>query len=152
MRGVVHDGHAWYGFGGVAGHAGLFSTAIDLCRYGQMWVHGGALHGKRLLPERLVAEATSNQAPVNPGEARRGYGWRLLPRQGAPEGDIAESGRGLGPRAYGHTGFTGTSLWIDPDANLVIVLLTNRLHPVATPAYLETRARFTAAVAAALGP
>jgi len=149
IRGEVHDGNAWYGFGGVAGHAGLFSSAMDLFLYGQMWLNGGALGDTRILPESMVAVATMNHTPFDPEGSARGYGWRLLPPPGTPE-TTPDSGRGLSPRAFGHTGFTGTSLYIDPEHDLVLVLLTNRVHPVVTTDYLETRAAFTAAIAAAI--
>lgn len=142
IRGEVHDGNAWYGLAGVAGHAGLFGTAMDLFRYGQMWLDGGVADDTRILPAELVAEATREQAGHD-GE-RRGLGWRLVPSDGGA-GD-EDSAKGLGPRAYGHTGFTGTSLWMDPDAGVVIVLLTNRVHPRVTTDYLTTRASFMAAV------
>jgi CubicO group peptidase (beta-lactamase class C family) len=149
LRGEVHDGNAWYGFGGVAGHAGLFGTALDLARYGRFWLNGGALGDIRILPEELVAEARTNQIAIEAETERRGLGWRLLPQPGAVE-DVPDSGRGLSERAFGHTGFTGTSLWMDPDRDLVIVLLTNRVHPTVTNTYLETRAAFTATVVQAL--
>src|SRR5690606_22838202 len=109
IRGEVHDGNAWYGLHGVAGHAGLFGTALDLYLYGQMWLNGGVAGETRILPEDLVAEATRVQIE-HEGE-RRGLGWRLAPSDGGA-GD-EDSAKGLGPRAFGHTGFTGTSLWID---------------------------------------
>ena len=138
IRGEVHDGNAWYGLGGVAGHAGLFGTALDLYRYGQMWLNGGELGGTRVLPEALVAEATSEQVHLD-GE-RRALGWRMVPSDGGT-GD-EDSSRGVGPRGYGHTGFTGTSLWMDPDADMVVVLLTNRVHPTVKQDYMVTRANF----------
>jgi CubicO group peptidase (beta-lactamase class C family) len=138
IRGEVHDGNAWYGLGGVAGHAGLFGTALDLFRYGQMWLDGGVVGDRRILPERLVSEATCEQAHFE-GE-RRGLGWRLVPSDGGA-GD-EDSSLGLGPRSFGHTGFTGTSIWMDPDADMVVVLLTNRVHPVVSETYLNTRAWF----------
>ena len=149
IRGEVHDGNAWYGFGGVAGHAGLFGTSIDLARYGQAWLNGGILGEARILPENVVVEARTNQIEIAGETERRGLGWRLVPEPGTPE-EAPDSGRGLSWNAFGHTGFTGTSLWIDPDFDLVVVLLTNRVHPTVTNDYLETRAAFTAAVAAAV--
>lgn len=137
IRGEVHDGNAWYGFNGIAGHAGLFGTATDLFRYGQMWLNGGVLGETRILPEELVAEATTEQ--IGKKGDRRGLGWRLAPGDAATETD---SGLGVGPRGYGHTGFTGTSLWMDPDVDVVIVLLTNRVHPTVTWDYMTTRASF----------
>ena len=149
IRGEVHDGNAWYGFGGVAGHAGLFGTAHDLIRYGQMWLNCGELDGIRILPDTLVVEATTNQTRYDDPLDARGLGWRLLPSTGAPE-EVPDSARGLSDQTFGHTGFTGTSLYIDPARDLVLVLLTNRVHPTVTVDYLETRARFSAAVAAAI--
>jgi len=149
IRGQVHDGNAWYGLGGVAGHAGLFGTAVDLFRYGQMWLNGGVLGEIRVLPRSLVSEATVNHTRFEDPTDVRGYGWRLLPPPGSPEVS-PDSGRGLSQRAFGHTGFTGTSLWIDPERDLLVVLLTNRVHPTVTPEYMETRARFTAAIAGAV--
>ena len=138
IHGEVHDGNAWYGFGGVAGHAGLFGTARDLARYGQMWLNGGELDGVRVLPEQLVAEAMREQAWE--GKERRGLGWKLSVGSNADETD---AGRGTGLRGFGHTGFTGTSLWVDPDADMVLVVLTNRVHPTVTTDYLTTRSSFT---------
>ena len=149
IRGDVHDGNAWYGFGGAAGHAGLFSSAMDLYLYGQMWLNGGTLGDARILPEAMVAVATTNHTRFDAEGAARGYGWRLQPAPGTPE-TTPDPGRGLSERAYGHTGFTGTSLYIDPGHDLVIVLLTNRVHPTVTTDYLETRAAFTAAIANAI--
>jgi CubicO group peptidase (beta-lactamase class C family) len=149
IRGDVHDDHAWYGFGGIAGHAGLFGTAMDLFRYGQMWLDGGVLDGVRILPEEMVSEATTNHTCFAiPGEAR-GYGWRLpLPPGVSPT--TPEACRKMSRWAFGHTGFTGTSLWIDPERDLVVVLLTNRVHPTVSTDFLETRARFTAAIVKAI--
>jgi len=149
IRGEVHDGNAWYGFGGIAGHAGLFGTALDLFRYGRMWLGGGELDGARILPAALVAEAIVNHTRYDDPTDVRGYGWRLLPTPGSPE-PTPDSGRGMSQRAFGHTGFTGTSLWMDPEHDLVVVLLTNRVHPTVTTAYLETRARFNSAIVAAI--
>ncbi|MGH2557916.1 MAG: serine hydrolase domain-containing protein [Thermomicrobiales bacterium] len=133
--GEVHDGNAFYGLGGVAGHAGLFGTGRDLLRYGQCWLNGGVVNGDRLLSEKIVAEATKEQAPG------RGLGWRL------PTDDPEDHGRPLGPRAFGHTGFSGASLWIDPDRDLVIVLLTNRVHPTVREGIGAARLAFNTALA-----
>lgn len=149
IRGDVHDGNAWYGLGGVAGHAGLFSTVHDLFRYGRMWLQGGELDGVRVLPEELVAQATTNHTPYDDPTDVRGFGWRLLPPPGSPEGN-PDSGRGMGQRAFGHTGFTGVSLWMDPDLDLTVVLLTNRVHPTVRQEYMETRASFNQAIVNAI--
>ncbi len=145
LRGEVHDGNAWYGLNGVAGHAGLFGTAIDLFQYGQMWLNGGVLDDVRVLREDLIAEATREQ--IEDDGERRGLGWRLVPNNG---GNDTDSALGIGPHGYGHTGFTGTSLWMDPDTGVVIVLLTNRVHPTVTMDYLTTRARCTQQVMGAV--
>ncbi len=108
LEGEVHDENA-YVFGGVAGHAGLFGTARDLARYAQAWLR---LDAPFASPERL-REATREHARGE-GESRRALGWVLS---------------GEGDSAYGHTGFTGTSLWLDPAAGRFAVLLTNRVHP-----------------------
>jgi CubicO group peptidase (beta-lactamase class C family) len=120
IRGQVHDGNAWYVGRGVAGHAGLFGTAADLARFGAAMLRGGAFAGVRVVPASAVAEATRDQTP-GLGPAARGLGWALA---GWPF-----AGRRASPRAYGHTGFTGTSVLIDPARDLVVVLLTNRVHP-----------------------
>jgi CubicO group peptidase (beta-lactamase class C family) len=138
--GDVHDGNAFYGLGGVAGHAGLFSTPGDLVRYGLCWLRGGILDSHRLLSKAIVAEATREQAPG------RGLGWRL------PTDAEDDHGRPLSRRAYGHTGFTGTSLWIDPDRDLVIVLLTNRVHPRVREGIGNARMAFNMALAEAFPP
>lgn len=147
IRGEVHDGNAWYGFGGLSANAGLFGTAADLARYGQMWLNGGEIDGVRILPETIVREATREQTGLDAPNDRRGLGWLMAPRPG--EDAATHSGRGLSQAAYGHTGFTGTSLWMDPERDLVIVLLTNRVHPSVNPAYLPTRANFTETIARA---
>lgn len=132
--GTVHDGNAFYGLAGVAGHAGLFSTAVNLAWYARLWLQGGTYGGRQLLPAALVAEAIRPQAPG------RGLGWAR-----AQDGGLTAPG--LSPATYGHTGFTGTALWIDPEQELVIVLLTNRVHPLVREGIAEVRAAFVAAVA-----
>lgn len=147
LRGEVHDGNAWYGFHGVAGNAGLFGTAPDLARYGQMWLNGGEIDGVRILPEAIVHEAIQEQTGLAAPNGRRGLGWQMAPR---PDDDPENhSGRGLSQLAFGHTGFTGTSLWMDPERDLIIVLLTNRVHPTVNAAYVPTRARYTETIARA---
>jgi CubicO group peptidase (beta-lactamase class C family) len=122
LRGEVHDGNAWYVGRGVAGHAGLFGTAADVAWLGQTWLDGGAAGGARVLPAGVVREAVRDQAPgLQPG--RRGLGWALA---GWPF-----AGRRASSGAFGHTGFTGTSVLVDPARALVVVLLTNRVHPSA---------------------
>ena len=114
LRGEVHDENA-YALGGVAGHAGLFSTAADLSVFAQMMLNGGEYNGVQIVSKQTVDLFTS-----------RAFGHRALGWDTA-EGDYG-SGRYLGPTAYGHTGFTGTSLWIDPEREMFVILLTNRVH------------------------
>lgn len=113
MRGEVHDENAW-SLGGVAGHAGLFGTARDLATFGE------ALRTHRLLKPETLAEMTRVQA--QDGATRRGIGFMLW----SP--DPSASGHPFSEQAFGHTGFTGTSLWIDPLRELVVACLTNRVY------------------------
>ena len=117
--GEVHDENAW-ALGGVAGHAGLFGTARDVAAFGQAWLD--ALHGKDTLPvpTPLVREAVSEQA--KDGVVRRGLGWEL--RSSDPESFTFP----LSPSTFGHTGFTGTSLHVDPERQIVIACFTNRVY------------------------
>lgn len=119
LRGEVHDENA-YVLGGVAGHAGLFSTASDLSVFAQVMLNRGELNGVRIVSDSTVALFTSRTA------GRRALGWDTA------NGD-AGSGEYLGPAAYGHTGYTGTSLWIDPDREMFVILLTNRVHAPRAP-------------------
>ena len=114
VRGEVHDENAW-ALGGVAGHAGLFSTAADLSLFAQMMLNGGTLNGVRIVSDSAVARFTQRTSGT------RALGWDTSDGEGA-------AGIHMGQRAYGHTGFTGTSLWIDPDRDLFVILLTNRVH------------------------
>ena len=120
IRGEVHDEHAWV-MGGVAGHAGLFSTARDLAVFAQMMLNGGAYGGRRILERRTIQEFTTRQ-PGPPGSTRA-LGWDRPSRKGS------SAGAHFSPRSFGHTGFTGTSLWVDPEKQLFVVLLSNRVHP-----------------------
>ena len=120
IRGEVHDEHAWV-MGGVAGHAGLFSTARDLAVFAQMMLNGGAYGGRRILERRTVEEFTSRAAGLT--GSTRALGWDRPSRKGS------SAGAHFSPRSFGHTGFTGTSLWVDPEKQLFVVLLSNRVHP-----------------------
>lgn len=125
VPGAVHDGNAYYGMKGVSGNAGLFGTAWEVSVLGQMWLNGGEHEGVRVLSLEMVALATVNQTP-GLNEAR-GLGWKI---NDPPAGEgPRSSGTLLSARTYGHTGFTGTCIWIDPVADLVLVLLTNGIHP-----------------------
>lgn len=120
LRGTVHDPTSRK-MGGVAGHAGVFSTGADLARYARMMLNGGTLDGVRLFKPETVRLMTSVQTPETI-EARRGLGWDI---------DSGYSRRGdVFPRgSYGHTGWTGTALWIDPFSRTFWVFLCNRVHP-----------------------
>ena len=114
LRGEVHDETA-YALGGVAGHAGLFATASDLAVFAQMMLNGGTYNGVRIVSDTTVARFTA-----------RTTGWRALGWETCAGG--ASCGFHLGPRSYGHTGYTGTSLWIDPDQQVFVIVLTNWVH------------------------
>ena len=119
VRGVVHDENA-YVMGGVAGHAGLFSTAQDLATLAQLYLDGGTYRGKRLVRASTIRLfATRQEMP--PGSSRA-LGWDT-PTPGGLFGPLAS------PRAIIHTGFTGTSIYIDPDRDAFVILLTNRVNP-----------------------
>lgn len=115
--GVVHDENAW-AMGGVSGHAGLFSSARDLGIFTQMMLNGGEYKGVRVLRPETLARWTSRQRK----DAARALGWEM-----ASPGSSA--GRFFSMRSFGHTGFTGTSIWADPEKQLFVVLLTNRVDP-----------------------
>ncbi len=119
MRGEVHDPRA-YRLGGIAGHAGLFATADDLAVYAQMMLGRGQYAGVRILGEETVA-AMARAYPVSAG--RRGLGWDIK------TGYSSNRGQSFSPRAFGHGGFTGTSLWIDPQREMFVIFLSSRLHP-----------------------
>ncbi|HVX14505.1 MAG TPA: serine hydrolase domain-containing protein [Pirellulales bacterium] len=119
MQGEVHDPRA-YALGGVAGHAGMFSTAEDLAVYAQMLLNQGSWSGERVLRPETVAEMTRPQP--TPG-GLRALGWDVR------TGYSSNRGEGFSERACGHGGFTGTSLWIDPVLELTVIFLSNRLHP-----------------------
>ncbi len=116
LRGTVHDGNAW-ALGGVSGHAGLFATARDLAIFAQMLLNGGTYNRREVLWAGTIARWTARQSP----DASRALGWET-PSPGS------SAGRYMAPRAFGHTGFTGTSLWVDPERGLFVVLLMNRLR------------------------
>ncbi|MGE5101211.1 MAG: serine hydrolase domain-containing protein [Deltaproteobacteria bacterium] len=138
LQGEVHDENA-YALGGVAGHAGLFSTAADLAVFAQMMLNGGEYNGTRIVADSTVALFTKRAAGT------RALGWDTCAGSGG-------CGRYLGEDAYGHTGFTGTSLWLDPDRDMFVVLLTNRVHEARArrPAKVISDVRADLADAAAL--
>lgn len=120
LRGEVHDPTAWR-MGGVAGHAGLFSSTRDIAIYAQMLLDHGVCGGRRFLSPLGVQAMTTPQSP-RPSTALRGLGWDIETGYSSPRGDLFAGG-------YGHTGFTGTSLWVNPATETFVVILSNRLHP-----------------------
>ncbi len=143
VHGEVHDENAWV-MGGVSGHAGLFSSAGDLAIFAQMMLNGGIYAHKRLLKRSTVEMITTRQN--EPPGTTRALGWDTP----SPEGH-SSAGHLLSPHAFGHTGFTGTSIWIDPDKELFIILLTNRVHPTRdTNVMIQVRPQVADAVVEAL--
>jgi beta-N-acetylhexosaminidase len=118
LHGEVDDENAW-AMGGVAGHAGLFSTAGDIAVFAQMLLNGGIYAHRRLLARATIERFTVRQEI---GDSARTLGWDV-PTQ------PSSSGAYFSPKSFGHIGFTGTSLWIDPERKLFVILLTNRVHP-----------------------
>ena len=161
--GEVNDGNTHYALGGVSAHAGLFSDAYDLGVLAEMWRNHGQWNGRRILSPAAVEQAASDQG------WRRGLGWQLMTRSAPSLDELSRadagffppartawvprtSGEFLSERAFGHTGFTGTSMWIDPERELCAVLLTNATHPqvdIDKPVN-ALRARFHNSVVAAL--
>lgn len=142
LQGEVHDENA-FAMGGVAGHSGLFGTAPDLVRFAVMMLGGGQLEGRRLVSASAV-ERFTRRCPV-PGSSRA-LGWNT-PSPGSSAGTL------LSPRSFGHTGFAGTSLWIDPDRRLFVALLTNRVHPSREgPGIQDVRSAVADAVVRGFGP
>ena len=121
LRGQVHDPTS-YRMNGVAGHAGLFSTARDLAIYCQMILNGGQYGGVRILSPLTVAEMTRPRL-VSPTGSTRGLGWDINTSYSTNRGELFPLG------SFGHTGFTGTSIWIDPSSQMFVVFLSNRVHP-----------------------
>jgi CubicO group peptidase (beta-lactamase class C family) len=117
--GTVQDRNARR-LGSVAGHAGLFSSAQDLARFARLMLDGGEVDGKRILSERVVKEMTTPILCSN-GAVMRGLGWDIHSPYSAPKGKL------FSEASYGHTGYSGSSIWIDPKQDLFVVLLTNRL-------------------------
>jgi len=120
VQGEVHDETAWI-MGGVGGHAGLFSTAEDLARFAHMLVNEGRVDGRPFISSETLRLFTTVQEPAL---STRALGWDTK----SPEG-YSSAGAGFGPNSFGHTGFTGTSFWVDPDTGLFVILLTNRVYP-----------------------
>jgi CubicO group peptidase (beta-lactamase class C family) len=152
LRGEVHDENAGR-LGGVSGHAGLFSTAPDLAEFAKWllsWRVDDSIpllctsHGRPCLARATVRSFTTRQG-IPPGSSRA-LGWDT-------PSELSSAGTKMGPNAFGHTGFTGTSIWFDPDRNLFIILLTNRVNPTrANTKILQVRRRVADLVNDALTP
>ena len=142
LRGQVHDPTS-FRMGGVAGHAGLFSTADDLAIFCQMILGGGSYRGARVLSPYGVAMMTQPRAVSDSGAAR-GIGWDIATSFSANKGDLFPLG------SFGHTGFTGTSLWIDPASDTFVVFLSNRVHPDGKGDVSSLRGRIASIVAGAI--
>lgn len=143
LRGVVHDPTTRL-MGGVAGHAGLFSTADDLARFAQMMLNEGEIDGVRLFSPLTVQKFTSPQTPPDQ-PVLRGLGWDIDSPFASNRGELFPIG------SFGHTGYTGTSVWIDPFTKSYVILLTNRVHPTERPTITGLRAKIATIAAASLG-
>jgi CubicO group peptidase (beta-lactamase class C family) len=141
LIGVVHDPLAQLQ-GGVSGNAGLFSTADDLAVFAQMLLGKGEFQGVRILSPLTVERMTTVYPKA--AFAGRGLGWDLSSAYASSAGDI------FGPRSYGHTGYTGTSIWIDPETETVVIFLTNRVHPDDKGEIVIKRCRVANVVAGAI--
>ncbi len=144
LRGHVHDPLASM-MGGVAGHAGLFSNARDLSRYCRMLLNHGSLEGASVLDPKTVRQMISPQSP--PGKPDiRGLGWDIQSRYSSVKGER------FSPHSFGHTGFTGTSLWLDPEIKAYLIVLTSRLHPDGRGDVRALRKEIATIVGEALSP
>lgn len=137
LRGVVHDPRSRR-MGGVAGHAGLFSTVDDLAKFAQ-----ALLDGSPVLSQLAIRKMTSPEQPANLPSIR-GFGWDIDSPFSSNRGELLPVG------SFGHTGFTGTSIWIDPTTHTYIILLTNAVHPRGQGSVISLRAKISTAVAAGI--
>jgi uncharacterized protein YbbC (DUF1343 family) len=143
FRGVVHDPRSRL-MGGVAGHAGLFATATDLSRFAEMMLGEGTRDGVRIFSPLTVRKFTSPETPPDQ-PVLRGLGWDVDSSYSSNRGELFPIG------SYGHTGFTGTSMWIDPSTNSYVILLTNFVHPKAGKSLTALRSKIATIAAAAIG-
>ena len=143
LRGTVHDPTARY-MGGVAGNAGVFSTADDLARFAQMMLDKGELDGVRVFNPLTVQKFTEPQSPPDQ-PILRGFGWDIDSPLSRNRGELFPIG------SFGHTGFTGTSIWIDPLTRTYVILLANSVHPTQRPALTPLRSQVATIVAASVG-
>jgi CubicO group peptidase (beta-lactamase class C family) len=119
VHGEVHDENTW-AMGGIAGHAGLFSTAPDLARWAQMLLNGGVFEHRRIVSRETIETFRKR---FGLPESTRALGFDTKSAEGSSAGDW------FSPDSYGHLGFTGTSIWVDPQRELFVILLTNRVYP-----------------------
>jgi CubicO group peptidase (beta-lactamase class C family) len=141
LRGVVHDPLARLQ-GGISGNAGLFSTADDLAVFAQMMLDGGVWGKVRVLSPLAVERMTEIFPKAGP--AGRGLGWDLDSDYASVRGDL------FGPESYGHSGYTGTSVWIDPETQTTVIFLTNRVHPDDKGDIIAMRSKVANVVAGAI--
>jgi uncharacterized protein YbbC (DUF1343 family)/CubicO group peptidase (beta-lactamase class C family) len=143
LRGVVHDPTSRY-MGGIAGHAGLFTTADDLAKFAEMMIGRGESNGIRIFSAPTVEKFTTPQSPADQ-PILRGLGWDIDSSFSSNRGDLFPIG------SYGHTGFTGTSIWIDPFSKSYVILLTNFVHPHRGKSLTSLRGRVATIAAASFG-
>ncbi|MBV9760162.1 MAG: DUF1343 domain-containing protein [Acidobacteriaceae bacterium] len=143
LRGVVHDPTARY-MGGIAGHAGVFTTAADLALYAEMLLGNGRLGAVQLFDPLTVRKFTTPGSPADQ-PILRGLGWDIDSPYSSNRGELYPIG------SFGHTGFTGTSMWIDPVTNSFVIVLTNVVHPKRGKSLSSLRSRIATAVAARFG-
>ncbi len=143
LWGQVHDPTA-FNMGGVAGHAGLFSTARDLSIFAQMILNGGTYRGRRILRRATVLKMTTPETPPGAMDVR-GLGWDIDTPYASNRGELFPLG------SFGHTGFTGTDIWIDPFSKTYVVLLTNAVHPAGQGNVVSLRSRVATLAAAVDG-
>lgn len=142
LRGTVHDPTSRR-MGGIAGHAGLFSTAADLSRYAGMLLQQGELDGHRVFKPESIQQMSTLQSPPEVRE-RRGIGWDIDTAYSGPRGQLFPCG------SFGHTGWTGTSLWIDPYSQSFVIFLSNRNHPTEAGSVKHLRKRISTLAAEAI--
>ena len=121
LKGIVHDENA-YLLGGISGHAGLFSTAEDIGAYSKMLIDGGCYLGQRYFSKNTIKEFTQRQNITL--ESDFALGWDTPSQNGK-----SSAGDYLSDSSFGHLGFTGTSMWLDPENKIIVILLTNRIYP-----------------------
>src|SRR5579864_4062963 len=143
LWGVVHDDTSRY-MGGVAGHAGLFTTADDLGKFAQMLLDHGQANGVRILSPLTVEKFTTPESPADQ-PILRGLGWDIDSPYSSNRGDLFPIG------SFGHTGFTGTSMWMDPVSRSYVILLTNVVHPHRGKSLSSLRSRVATIAAASFG-